>query len=281
MAKSGLGCIVERFGLMLEPDRLALILSTVCFLGAFAAAAYNVLAAPYRSTLIQHILMALGFVGQCAVLGIRGKELGRCPITSPWEVLVFISWGAVMFYWVIGRTYRLSLLGIFTAPLVWFFQVLALALQGTVEPGAGSLAFRGGKIDPWLEWHATMSLLSYASFSLAAVAGLMFLVQDRQLKSHRPSRLIFNLPPLSNLNRGLLGLLHVGFGLLTVGIAAAYFMERQPPAFKLTVSWGIWAAYLGILLFQWFRGWPHRRLAGVTAAVFLLPLASLWIVTSR
>ncbi len=256
------------------------MLSTLCFLGAFAAAASRVVVAAYRVIWPHHALMALGFLGQCWVLGVRGKELGRCPITQPWELLVFISWGAVMMYWVIGPAYRVSLMGLITAPLVWLFQVLALMLQGSVPPKPGDPIFQPRpKIDPWLEWHATVSLLAYAAFALAASAGVLFLFQNRQLKSCHPHRLIFNLPPLHNLGRGLIGLLHLGFGLLTVGIITAYFMETRPGVLKLAASWTVWGAYLAILLYEWRRGWPKRRLAEVAALIFLLPLASLWIVS--
>lgn len=266
---------------MLPPDRFALMLSSLCFLGAFAAAAHRVLTAAYRDTWPHHLLMALGFAGQSYVLIERGRELGRCPITTPWELLVFVSWGAVLLYWLVGPAYRLSLLGIFTAPLVWLFQVLALILQGTMELQPGDRLFSGSKPDPWLEFHATVSLLAYASFALAAMAGLMFLVQNRQLKSHRPSRIFFNLPPLQNLARGLAALLTIGLALLSLGIFSAYFMEKMPSVLKLTAAWVVWAAYLAIMLYHWIKGWPHRRLAEVAAMVFLLPLITLWIVTDR
>ncbi len=262
-------------------DRLILMLSTFCFLGAFAAAAYRVMVDTYRQTWLHHTLMALGFVGQCWVLYVRGMELGRCPITAPWELLLFISWGAVLLYWAIGPAYRLSLLGIFTAPMVWIFQMGALILQGTVEPKPGASIFSGEKPDRWLEWHATVSLLAYAAFALAATAGIMFLVQERQLKSHRPSRIFFNLPPLRNLSRGLVALLTVGFALLTIGIGSAYLIEKSPGAFKLAAIWIVWGGYLAILAWHWTRGWPQKRLAEVAAAIFLLPLATLWIVSGH
>jgi len=265
---------------MPEPDRLALMLSTLCFLGAFAAAAYRVMVAPYRGTWAHHVLMAGGFVAQCWVLVVKGREIGRCPITQPWELLVFISWGIVLMYWLIGPAYRVSLMGIITAPLVWLFQVFALVFQGLIPPKAGDAVFQGRpKIDPWLEWHATVSLLAYAAFALAAAAGLLFLFQDRQLKSGHPHRLIFNLPPLRNLGRGLAGLLHLGFALLTMGVISAYFMEKMPGALKLAASWTVWAGYLGILIPYWRHRLPQRRLAEISAAIFLLPLASLWIIS--
>ncbi|MGI8603890.1 MAG: cytochrome c biogenesis protein CcsA [Verrucomicrobiales bacterium] len=262
-------------------ERLALMLSTLCFLGAFAAAAYCLLRGTYRKTWPHRLLMFAGFAGQCWVLYLRGRELGRCPITSPWELLVFVSWGIVLIYWLIGPAYRLSLLGVFTSPLVWIFQTIALGLQGAYTPQAGDPIFTKVRPDPWLEWHATVSLLAYAAFALAAIAGVMFLIQERQLKRHRLNPIFYNLPPLQNLAKGLVRLLTLGLVLLTAGIATAYLLEKSPAPLKLALSWLVWAVYLAILLYQWMRGWPHRRLAGVSTIVFLLPLATLWVVSGR
>jgi HemX protein len=261
--------------------RLILMLSTLAFLGAFAAAAYRLLAGAYRKTWVHRVLMAAGFAGQCWVLYLRGRELGRCPITSPWEVLVFVSWGIVLLYWLIGPAYRLSLLGVFTSPIVWLFQTIALALHGTATRRPDDPVFSTARPDPWLEWHATVSLLAYAAFALASIAGIMFLIQERQLKRHQLSPIFYNLPPLQNLARGLIRLLTVGFILLSIGILTAYFLENRPALPKLMLSWLVWAIYLGILVYQWVRGWPHRRLAGVAAIVYLLPLGTLWIVSGR
>jgi HemX protein len=262
-------------------ERFLLMVSTLCFLGAFAAAAYRLLTGAYRKTWPHRILMAAGFAGQCAVLYLRGRELGRCPITTPWELLVFISWGIVLIYWLIGPAYRLSLLGVFTSPLVWLFQTIALAIEGTSRARPTGPIFSSVKPDPWLEWHATVSLLAYAAFALAATAGVMFLIQERQLKRHRLSPIFYNLPPLQNLAKGVIRLLTVGFVLLSIGIATAYLLATTPTPLKLALSWLVWSVYLGILLYQWLRGWPHRHLAGVATVVFLLPLGTLWVVSGR
>jgi ABC-type uncharacterized transport system permease subunit len=179
------------------------------------------------------------------------------------------------------RAYRLSLLGVFTSPLVWLFQTVALGLEGTAKPKPGDTIFSGSRPDRWLEWHATVSLLAYAAFALAATAGVMFLIQERQLKRHRLSPIFYNLPPLQNLAKGVVRLLTVGFVLLSAGIATAYLLTRSPTPLKLTLSWLVWAVYLIILVYQWLRGWPHRRLAGLATIVFLLPLATLWVVSGR
>jgi ABC-type transport system involved in cytochrome c biogenesis permease subunit len=59
-------------------------------------------------------------------LWIRGEAIGRCPITNLFEVFVFLAWSIVLTYMVVGPAYRLSLMGAFTAPLVFVIQGFAL-----------------------------------------------------------------------------------------------------------------------------------------------------------
>jgi len=61
------------------------------------------------------VWMLLGFVAQCVVLAERGEVRGQCPLGDAGEILVFLAWSLTLFYLVIGSTYRLSLLGVFTS----------------------------------------------------------------------------------------------------------------------------------------------------------------------
>jgi HemX protein len=265
----------------MPPERLALLFSTLCFLGAFAVAVGQVLAGPWRSTWWHRGLLLLGFFGQWWVMYIRAGLLHRCPITNLWEVLVFISWGIMLAYWIIGPAYRLSLLGLFTAPMVWLFQMTALVIQGLLTPKAPSSAVLTGQVDYWLEWHATLSLLSYAVFALGATAGVMYLLQDRQLKRRHLGGYLSNLPPLQNLGKTQLRLLIAGFILLTAGVACAYLMNVRPTGSKLAVAWFVWAAYLILIGLILFRHWSGRKTAWGAALIFLLPVVTLWIVSGK
>ena len=61
------------------------------------------------------VCMALAFVCQLGVLGIRGEMRGKCPLGDYGEILAFLTWSLVLFYLAVGPAYRLSLLGLFTA----------------------------------------------------------------------------------------------------------------------------------------------------------------------
>ncbi len=130
----------------------------------------------------------------------------------------------------------------------------------------------------WGELHAALSLVSYGAFALACAAGIMFLLQDRQLKQHRISPVLRQLPPIHYLTRAIRSLLLTGTALLTVGILSAYRMEQQPPAGKLTIVWIVWGLYAALIAYEFWRGMSARRAAATAAFGFLIPIISLWFV---
>jgi len=105
---------------------LFLAISTAFFLGGFLFA-LAMLRSGRRRPVANMAVMGAGFVFQCLFLFLRGELHGRCPITSGPEVLVFVSWSIVIMYFVVGKAFRLSLIGLFTAPIVFLFQAVALA----------------------------------------------------------------------------------------------------------------------------------------------------------
>ena len=58
--------------------------------------------------------------------GVRGQVRGSCPLHDPGEILAYLAWAVTIFYLVVGSAYRLSLLGVFSAPLVVVLQLGAL-----------------------------------------------------------------------------------------------------------------------------------------------------------
>lgn len=169
----------------------------------------------------------------------RGQAQGSCPINSLFDVLVFMSWSILLIYLLVGPAYHLSLLGAFTSPLV-FLVLLFAQLGAGRSPRPGPVFAR----DPWVEAHAALSLIAYGAFALAAVAGLMYLVQDRQLKKRQAGTLFYNLPPVTELGVANARLLWLGFGVLTVGFAAGFMSDLQGEQLKFATSVLIWIGYV-------------------------------------
>jgi ABC-type uncharacterized transport system permease subunit len=227
----------------------------------------------YRPSKFNFISIALGFALQWAFLAHRGKEMGRCPLGSLFEVFIFLSWSMVLLYFLIGSAYRLSLLGAFTSPVVLLFQLTALlALSDTPSKPAKHLDF-------WLQLHASISIVAYGAFAMAGVAGIMYLAQERQLKKHKIGTFFFNLPPISYLAIAMDRLLMTGLILLTVGIFAGILAGKPATSMKVGWAWGVWVLYGALFYVERFRHMSRKRLALLSIVAFAVTLTTLWGIT--
>jgi ABC-type uncharacterized transport system permease subunit len=216
------------------------------------------------------VWMVAAFVCQLGFLTLRGQMRAACPLVGTGEILAFLAWSLTLFYLLVGPAYRISLLGVFTAPVVVLFQALALVPGQLVENPARVI---GG--NPWHETHSAMSVLAYGALALAAVAGVMFLVLDRQLKEHHlKSGLFRNLPPVRELLSSLERLLWLGGVLLTIGIVAGFMMPQTGNGAlgHLLAAVAVWVSYLVLIGVKMVRGLTGRRLSLSAVALFILSL---------
>ncbi|MFT5471169.1 MAG: HemX protein [Verrucomicrobiales bacterium] len=243
-----------------------LLISTLFFLGGLVYVATALRTGRYRPSMLNMAIMACGFLAQCAFLRIRGEQVGRCPITTPSELLVFLSWSVVLLYFILGRAFRLSLLGAFCVPLVVAFQTFALILLTPAK--------RDPANDYWLEMHVPVSILSYGAFALAAVAGVMFFIQNRMLKRAQLRPLSLNLPDIRHLNQAIVRLIIIGLVLLTIGIASGFATTKPPTGLHLVISLTVWAAYAGLLCVKFIRGLASSQTALAAVGAFILAVVS-------
>ena len=184
-----------------------LVVSTFCFLLGFACTIFALRTRRYQPPRWNFAAIALGFVFQTVWLGQRGHAIGRCPLTNLFEVFIFLSWSMVLLYLLVGTAYRLSLLGAFTSPLVFLFQILRARLRPST-PRRPPRAAR-----PIPGWNSTPRSPSSptAPSPSPGVAGVMYLVQERQLKTHHIRPLFLHLPPIADLAVAMNRLLSPGF----------------------------------------------------------------------
>lgn len=266
-------------------DRVLLYAASLCFLLGCVHTALSIRAGTggrHGSSWFNLGVLAAGFVLQTAFLSVRGKALGRCPLTNFFEVIIFLAWAMVMFYLVIGNTYRLSPLGLFTAPLAFLLQAGALIAPIDPPRAVPVMPLPHTAINRWLEFHAAFSMLAYGAFALAGVAGVMYLLQERQLKTHRLRPLFFQLPPIADLGTVNARLLMVGFVLLSLGLVAGVGIGTPGNAF-LHLGWPLvtWLVYAFLIQAKWGLLWKlaPRQLAKGSIAAFSVALLTLWGLT--
>ncbi len=94
---------------------------------AFTGLGWRLLASG-RRFLYAHLWMACLFALQTGALCVKAYQTGMCPIRGASEVLFFLSWTINLFYLLLGRAYRMSVLGIFTAPAIAVLTALSLLI---------------------------------------------------------------------------------------------------------------------------------------------------------
>jgi len=246
-----------------------LVTATFIFLLGFSYTLYALGAGQFRPGRVNLAAMLVGFVLLSAELWQRGQVERGCPINSLFDVLIFMSWSIVLIYLLIGSAYRLSLLGSFTSALVLFILLFAQLVPMGRAPSHPVAR------DPWIEFHAALSLIAYGAFALAALAGLMYLLQDRQLKMRKGGALLYNLPPITDLAVANARLVWLGFGLLTISFVAGLISGMPVNTLKFWASAGIWAIYGLMLGLRKIHSLPPRRVAMLSIAVFAIALLAL------
>ena len=138
--------------------------------------------------------------------------------------------------------------------------------------------------------HILCSLLSYAAFLIAFVSGILFLIQERQLKQKQMGLLFRQLPSLGTLDRANFLALGAGFALLSLGLSFGLLGTRVwlgrwwtgDPKEYLTVF--LWVSYLLLWLVRLRATLRGRRVAllsvlGFTLVLFTVVTAT-WLLPS-
>src|ERR1700743_1972786 len=160
-----------------------------------------------------YFLLLAGFALHTTAMFMRGFDLKHCPVNNLYEATTFIAWTIVASYLVVGAFPRLRFLGAFASPVL--FAMGVFALMPSLDPPHG-LAPQFSGADTSL--HAALILLAYGAFGLAAVAGVMYLTQEHDLKFHKLRAVLTLFPPIQRLEIITNRLVIVGFILLTAGL---------------------------------------------------------------
>jgi cytochrome c-type biogenesis protein CcsB len=215
---------------------------------------------------ISLLITSLGFFSHTAALTMAMISKGHIPITSFRDAMSFFAWGLVLVYLVVGVRRGLEVLGAFILPLA--FLSLVSATLAPQEANAIAPVFQA----VWV--HVTLSILGTIGFAVAFVAGLMYLMQERLLKSKRFNVLYFKLPPLDFLDSLNQRSILFGFPLLTLGILTGAVSAQLTMGTYLSWNseqiWALitWVFYFVVLLGRVTAGWRAKKAAYLTIVGF-------------
>jgi HemX protein len=209
--------------------------------------------------------VAAGLIAHAAALAVFTSRWGELPLVGlgpSLSSLAFLIGLGTLVSALPGRAGTVSLLVI---PIVVVVGAVA-AVVGVVPQGEPT-HFRG----LWFVLHVVFAFLGYAGLTVAAAAGLMYLLQFRELKSKHFGAIFRFFPPLETLDRlGRRGILF-GFPFLTVSVLVGWAwtarfqvadLPGNPKLLWVIVSWMV---FLVALVARAGGGRPSRR--GALASV--------------
>lgn len=139
--------------------------------------------------------------------------------------------------------------GIVLMPLISILLVIALIIG--IEPSGEPIAFRG----VWFSLHVLLAFTGYAGLAVAFAAGLLYLLQFRELKDKRLGRIFVFFPSLPSLDRLGRRAVLIGFPALTLALLLGWawtirfestFARTGPQVIWGVLTWLTFAVLLGV-----------------------------------
>jgi len=258
-----------------------LLFQTVLAVTFLACAAYVVFFISRNKkvrTIARWILIASGILQTLSLIS-RALLTGYAPVTSQHEAVAFFAWATTWAYLSFRWRYTVKNFGTFASLLIVILLMISAAVSRETAPLVPALQ------SWWLPVHAGVSFAAYGFLALAFCGGLMYLLQEKELKSKRFGYFFSRLPSLDSLDQLNSHCLTAGFLFLTLGIITGTMWAHQAWGSywqwdpKETWSLITWFIYLIQVHQRITGGWRGRRAAVMAILGFSAVVFTLWGVT--
>ena len=225
-------------------------------------------------------LLLFAALAHTFVIGMQTMEAGHVPFANPSRAISTFVWLLTLSYLYLELTTDERSMGVFILPII-------ISLQGipVVYPGVEN---RDNVLNsPWFWVHVSSLLFAYASFALAGVLGLTYVLQFKEIKKKHLGYLYTRLPSLQTLDVMNSRAVAVGWLFLTAGLVVGVIWAAQarvaspddpnlqamalndPKILMAVVAWGL---YSFAMFARSTMGWSGRRAAWLSAMGFAIVL---------
>jgi cytochrome c-type biogenesis protein CcsB len=218
-------------------------------------------------------LLLAGFLFHTLTIVYGFVKTGHVPVSNMHETLSFAAWAIAGVFLIIQYKFNLKILGTFAAPFLALIMVIVSRLPN--EPAQMTNLFKSF----WLVSHVTIIFIGEAAFALACGLGLLYLLQEYEIKTKKHRFFFRRLPSLELLDNTGYVCIVVGFTMLTLGLITGFvyakavwgqFWGWDPKEVWSGITWLFYAALLHGRLTV---GWRGRRSAimaiiGFVALIF-------------
>jgi ABC-type transport system involved in cytochrome c biogenesis permease subunit len=214
------------------------------------------------------------------IVGMETMEAGQVPVGGRASAISMFVWLLAVAYLYTEVTTDERAMGVFILPLLIALQAIPVLKS---DPEVRSSVLRG-----WLfGLHVSSLLFAYASFALAFVIGITYVLLFKEIKTKHLGVFYARLPSLQILDQMNQRAIIVGWVFLTVGLLAGAIFAVQARASdatvaqvqamsladpKIFVALVCWAVYSFELFAARRIGWGGRRTAYLSAVGFAIVL---------
>lgn len=247
--------------------RLALCLYSVGFAHAVLTALNK------KHTYFKPALGAVtaGFVCHVASIIWAALEVQYLPLTQRYESFSFFGALTALGFLIAYRKYKISTLSVFVFPLIFLMTFIANLFytpSTSIPPVLRS---------NWLYIHTPLIILGYAALFISCSAGVLYLIQERELKSKKATRFHNVLPSLEVCDDLAYKSLAIGFPLITLGIVSGAMWAQSAWGdwtgdLKTALAFLTWFVYLLLIHYRLVAGWRGRKAAYLAIVGFICVL---------
>lgn len=223
--------------------------------------------------------LAVGALAHTFVIGMQTMAAGHVPIAGTTQAISTFVWLLALAYLYMEMTTEERSLGVFIVPLLVVLQAIR-ALHPVTEQRVPILE------GPWFGVHVASLLFAYASFALACVIGITYVLLFNEIKAKQLGFFYARLPSLDSLDLMNSRTIALGWSFLTIGVIVGVVWAaeaRNGPVFDprvqamsiadpkiigALVCWGLYT----FALYSRRLGWHGKRAAYLSAIGFAFVL---------
>jgi ABC-type transport system involved in cytochrome c biogenesis permease subunit len=232
-------------------------------------------------------LLVAAALSHTFVIGMQTMEVGHVPVAGATSAISTFVWLLALSYLYVEMTADERAMGVFILPLLVALQAIP-AFRPGVEDRAAVLQ------GPLFGVHVSSLLFAYASFALACVIGITYVLQFKEIKAKHLGFFYARLPSLQVLDRMNQRAIIIGWVFLTVGLLVGGLWAAQVRSYgggdprvlaisledpKIFVALLCWFVYSFELFAARRIGWGGRRVAYISALGFLIVLFNFVPIT--
>ncbi|HEX7942579.1 MAG TPA: cytochrome c biogenesis protein CcsA [Gemmatimonadaceae bacterium] len=222
-------------------------------------------------------LLVAGALSHTFVVGMQTMEVGHVPVTNASAAISTFVLLLVLAYLYTEMTTEERAMGAFILPLAVALQAVP-ALYPMAEERADVLQ------GPLFGIHVSSLLFAYASFALACVIGITYVLLFKEIKAKHLGFFYARLPALDVLDTMNQRAIVVGWVCLTIGLVVGAIWAGTAPNYdprvqamslqdpKIFVALVCWFAYSFEVFAARRIGWGGRRAAYLSAVGFAIVL---------